>query len=208
MLKNMPDSRDMTEDPVLGPKYVFTGETMRSDRGELLRQIRAVRDLPYNGVKKGDVGGWIAQGALSHRGDCWVAENAVVSGWARVIGNCLVTGNAQVYNSAVCAGDSVIAENAKVFGEAIVAGHATISGDADVAGTTFVAGTACIRDETYTERGIIAGKTILEGSCQLRGKIDRAEDNCRVIDSHFCDRIIDGTKTYIGINGCEYLHNR
>ena len=39
--------------------YEITGETTVNRVGLTLHRIRATRDLPYFGVKTGDVGGWI-----------------------------------------------------------------------------------------------------------------------------------------------------
>ena len=62
-----------------------------------LKQIRAVRDIPKIGVKKGDVGGFVKSfGNLSQSGDAWVSGNAEVYGDAEVSGNAKVSGDAKV----------------------------------------------------------------------------------------------------------------
>ena len=62
-------------------KYELT--TTKNEQG--LFQIRALRDIPRHGVKKGDLGGWAAsEYNLSQYGDAWVSGNARVFGDARV----------------------------------------------------------------------------------------------------------------------------
>jgi len=76
-------------------KYKLTRETKEVD-GIKLYRIQALRD--FNGVKKGDKGGWIEKEEnLSQEGDCWVFDNAEVSDNARVYGDAWVYGNARVY---------------------------------------------------------------------------------------------------------------
>ena len=71
------------------------------------KQIRALRDIPEAGVKKGDLGGWIqtaeydgerwhelektAEQALSQEGSCWLAPGFLYA-------DCKIEGNAQIQN--------------------------------------------------------------------------------------------------------------
>ena len=75
-------------------------------------QIRALKS--FGNVKEGELGGFIEKDKnLSHKGDAWVSDNAMVYGNARV------SDNAMVYGSA------------RVSGNAEVSGDAWVSGDAD-----------------------------------------------------------------------------
>ena len=71
-------------------KYEFTGrEKTLNDNGKevVVKQIRAIRRIPLYDVEEGDVGGWIeSEENLSHDGDCWVKDDAVVYGNALVSG--------------------------------------------------------------------------------------------------------------------------
>ena len=69
--------------------YEFTGEMLLVGGGAVLHRIRAVTDLPRQGVRAGDVGGWV-ESTDNLSGDAWV------SGDARVYGDALVYGNARV----------------------------------------------------------------------------------------------------------------
>jgi len=82
-------------------KYEFTGETKALDNGVILHRIRALRG--FGSVKAGDLGGWIERESnLSHKGNCWVFDDA----W--VFGNALVSGNALVYGYAQVCGNEIM----------------------------------------------------------------------------------------------------
>ena len=91
--------------------FEFTGETKVNLHGVTVRRIRATRDIPRAGVKKGDEGGWIDSAELTNgnarvSGDAWVFGDAQVFGDARVFGNAWVFGDAQVFGNARVSGDA------------------------------------------------------------------------------------------------------
>ncbi len=65
-------------------KYEFTGETkFAPDKMTTLYRIKAIRD--FGEVKAGDFGGWLEdEENLSHEGNAWVADEAMVCYDARV----------------------------------------------------------------------------------------------------------------------------
>ena len=70
--------------------------------GNLFRII-ALKD--FNGVKKGYFGGVVEnRNNLGQQGDCWIHENAKVTGKAEVRGNALVSGDAEVTGNALVFG--------------------------------------------------------------------------------------------------------
>lgn len=81
-------------------KYELTDET-HPTRPQLHR-IRALRNIPETGVKRGDLGGWIeSEGNLSQvSGTAWVSGTARVFGTAQVFDNAHVSGTAQVFDNA------------------------------------------------------------------------------------------------------------
>ena len=79
-------------------KYELTEETVKVSEITLYR-IRAVRD--FGSVKAGDLGGYIEKEEnLSHCGEAWVSDNAMVCGYAKVSGNAKVSGKACVCGDA------------------------------------------------------------------------------------------------------------
>lgn len=105
-------------------------------------RLRALRDIG-NYVKKGDLGGYVeSELNLSHEGDCWIYNDALVHGHARV------SMDAGVY-------DRVI-----IYGEAKIYGEATISDDCQIRDKVEVGGNA-----------IVYGDVLLEGKFKLLGNI-------------------------------------
>ena len=87
--------------------------------GEDEGRIRALRS--FGDVKKDDIGGFIeSETNLSHNGDCWVFDDAKVSGNAKVYGDAKVYGNAKVF------------DNARVDVDAKLSGDAEVSGKEDI----------------------------------------------------------------------------
>ncbi len=112
-------------------KYEFTGETDPTG----LNQIRR--------ISNGELGGWIEKEEnLSHEGECWVSENARVSGKVLVSGNAQVSGNARVSGDAWIYGNAQVSGNARVSGDARVSENARVSGDARVYGDAQLSGNA------------------------------------------------------------------
>lgn len=137
-------------------KYVILKDAKRVlESGNFGCRIKAVRDIPRHGVKAGDIGGFVEhEGNLSQRGDCWIADDAEVSGNATVCDNAIVKGASCVGDNAVvcnCArvgdfaiinGDAIIGDNARVKDGAYVCGHASVEENAVVCNTARVSGNA------------------------------------------------------------------
>ena len=129
-------------------KYELSDWKLRID-GHHLNRIRALRD--FNDVKVGDLGGFVSsEDNLSHDGDCWIYNDAQVSGHAQVFENAKifggdicsdarVYGNAQVHGSSVyLCGNSNICGNARIYGRTDIDGSALICGDAWIIGTEYI----------------------------------------------------------------------
>ena len=83
----------------MSKKYEFTDETITVN-GITLHRIKALIDFDRFGVKAGDLGGFIeVEANLSHDGDAWVYENALISGNALVSENAKVSGDAKIKRS-------------------------------------------------------------------------------------------------------------
>lgn len=134
----------------MNKKYELTDET-KVIGNTTIHRIRALRDIPRQGVKSGDLGGWIEkEDNLSHEGDAWVSGDAWVLGDARVSGNASVFGDAWVYGNARVHGDAEVYGDAWVYGDARVFGDAEVYGDADVYGNARVCGDAIVdKDADY-----------------------------------------------------------
>ena len=123
-------------------KYGFTGETTVYN-GHTLHRIIALKD--FDEIEKGDIGGWIEdEKNLSHKGECWVSDNAYI------YDNACVCGNARVYDDALVCDNACIRDNARVYDDACVRDNACVCGNARVCdfarvfGKTRVRGKSCI----------------------------------------------------------------
>ena len=129
-------------------KYELTDET-KFFCGKPLHRIVALRD--FGSVKKGDKGGWIEKEEnLSHEGNCWVYDEARVSGNAKVCDNAkiydyvIVYNNARVCNNAKIFDHVISGGNSYVYGNAVIYGKITISGSTEISGFVEVVGEAKI----------------------------------------------------------------
>lgn len=81
--------------------------------GAILYRIERLSD--------GKLGGYVqSEENLSHEGDCWIDDNAEVSGNARVSGNAQVYGNAHVHGDERVHGDTYVSGNSHVCGYAVI----------------------------------------------------------------------------------------
>ncbi len=81
-------------------KYELGNSEMKL--GRKMFRVVALRD--FQDVKKGDVGGWVEkEWNLSHKGECWIFDDA----W--------VYDNARVYDDAWVSGDAYISDEVSVY---------------------------------------------------------------------------------------------
>ncbi|WP_375609542.1 MULTISPECIES: hypothetical protein [unclassified Bartonella] len=131
-------------------KFALTNET-RVINNHTLYRIKALKD--FADVKAGTLGGFIEkEDNLSHDGNCWVYDEALVfkNGHvyenARVFGNAVtcghIYGHARVYDNARVYENARIANNVHVYENANIHGIAVIR--ENVGGSTKI--------KTYTER--------------------------------------------------------
>ena len=120
-------------------KYELTDETIEID-GHTLHRIRALKEFDFGNINEGKLGGFIEKEEnLSHKGNCWVYDNAKVYEDAQVTGNATVFEDARIYG------------NAKLYDNALVGGYAKVYGNAEV----------CEYEVVFTKeisKGIINGK--------------------------------------------------
>lgn len=137
-------------------------------------------------IKTGTRGGWLeSEDNLSQDSNCWVADDAVVCGKARIHNSAVVRGKARIQDAACiqgCAlisGEAIVSDEANVFGHDIgnhytvhVYGSAHISDYAEVYGESRVYENAHICDEaTICGKSIIRGNAMVEGKGRVRDSI-------------------------------------
>ncbi|WP_375677073.1 hypothetical protein, partial [Bartonella sp. AP88XZML] len=152
----------------------LTNET-RVINNHTLYRIKALKD--FADVKAGTLGGFIEkEDNLSHDGNCWVYDealvfknghvydNAIIAGYvydnAHVYGNAIISDNSRVYGNAHVYGKAIIYDNAYVYDNARVYENAHIANNVHVYENANIHGIAVIREnvggftkiKTYTER--------------------------------------------------------
>ena len=89
--------------------------------GKLFRII-ALKDFGF--IKKGELGGVVEnRNNLGQQGNCWIHENAKVTGNAKVRGDAEVSGDAEVTGNAEVYGNAYVSGNAKATKEVITFGN-------------------------------------------------------------------------------------
>ena len=140
-------------------KYEFTGETINHFGGKLNR-IRRLSD--------GLIGGWIEKEEnLSHEGDCFVYNNAVVCNNAtvrdnaEVYDNVMVRDNAKVFDNAVLSdnvmvcNNAVVRDNAMMFNYAIVYDNVVVRDNAEIYNYATVYDNAVVRDNAVLRNNAV-----------------------------------------------------
>lgn len=173
----------------MGKKYKMLRPEWIGDRfreGELVKvsRIQALRDIPLHGVKKGDLGGWVAADKtveLSQQDECWIGGNAIVLGCVNIIDNALISGNALIhggvkvkrldvngyYFGLSVIGNAKILEDAKLdfsLGTRVEGEGAFIGKYAVIKGKTTITGARSISDRT-----VIDGNASVEFGCSFDG---------------------------------------
>lgn len=166
---------------------------MRYQRIRALRRIERPFGLPP--VEPGDLGGYVAMcpesgglESLSNDGDCWIADEAFVSGY--VSGDAQVTGHAHVGYPSEVSGKSLISDYAQVIdgaevSESMVTDYAQVVGrnmegldselvtwyrkQTEVANHSWISGRARVSDGALIIRfSHVGGSAVVGGHVQLR----------------------------------------
>ena len=123
-----------------------------------LYRVKALKN--FGDVKKGDIGGYVENpNNLSHKGYCWVYDDAKIYNEARIYGNAQVSncavidGNAQIYGNAQVSNCAVIDGNAQIYGDSEVWGYAIIRDNALIYGDSVISGNAFIGGYTEIKTG-------------------------------------------------------
>lgn len=119
-------------------KYKLTDGAYHTN-DKILYRIQALED--FGDVKKGELGGFVQnEDNLSHKGDCWIYEDAKVCGEAKVYENAKVYGEAKVYDKAKVCGEAKVYEKARVGGSALIHGNAKVFGYTRIGGSIEISG--------------------------------------------------------------------
>ena len=150
-------------------------ELIPSDKEGLYR-VKALKC--FNDVKKGDIGGYVqGENNLSHDGNCWIYDNAVVRDNARIYNNAIIEDYAAVCHDAKIWGDARILHCAQVYGNAEVCGDAVVCNSANVYHNARVFGNAIIRDNAIVRGDArIFDYVIVCDNAEVRGEVNVCGD--------------------------------
>lgn len=105
-------------------KYEILPEPIAAPNGEVCHRIKALKDIPVIGVKKGDLGGCVSNAtSLSHSGSSWIFEGGFV------VGNAIVEDDAIVGDGATVTGTAHVKDNAVICRGVVIDGNAIVGGD-------------------------------------------------------------------------------
>lgn len=105
-------------------KYEILPEPIAAPNGEVCHRIKALKDIPVIGVKKGDLGGCVSNAtSLSHSGSSWIFEGGFV------VGNAIVEDDAIVGDGALVGDTACISGTAAICKGVVVDSNAQVSGD-------------------------------------------------------------------------------
>lgn len=152
-------------------KYKLTDETIIIN-GHILHRIQALKD--FNFVAKGDLGGFVeSEKNLSHKGDCWIYDNA------KVYDNALITKDAQIYDRAEIFDSASITDlvdvegSTKIFGKARISGFAIIGNDACIFENAIITDNAIIKSSTKIYgNSIIGGRVKVRDTAEISGDVE------------------------------------
>ena len=172
-------------------KYELTEEINRRLDGTVLHRIRAVKDFTLadgTEVHAGDLGGWVErEHNLSHCGNAWVSEAALIHGSAKVLGSARVFGAAEVYGSAWVSGSARVYGSARVFGDAEVFGSAQIYGLARILDEAEVCGSARVYDSAaVSDSAVVCGHAQVCGSALVNGSAKVSDSAVVCGDAQVC----------------------
>lgn len=151
--------------------------------GEGLYRVIAVKDFKISRgqspqVKEGDRGGLVSGPYnLSHRGQCWIEEDAKVIDQAKVLKDGLVLEKATISGRAVVtdlswvAGSAQVQDNARIQEGGAVVDHATVRDGATVRSAGIVGGQAIVEHRARVEDGAMLGdKARVGGNAVISGQ--------------------------------------
>ena len=108
-------------------KYEILPEPIAAPNGEVCHRIKALKDIPVIGVKKGDLGGCVSNAtSLSHSGSSWIFKGGFVVGNAIVEDDAIVGDGALVGDTACISGTAAICKGVVVDSNAQVGGDVVV----------------------------------------------------------------------------------
>ena len=125
-------------------KYELLKDDTIQLANKTLYRIKAIKN--FGGIKAGTLGGYIqSEDNLSHDGNAWVRDNAVVCDKAIVRDSAVICCDAEIRDNAVIRDNAWICNNARICDNAIIRDSAMIRGNAEICDNAIIRDSAMIR---------------------------------------------------------------
>lgn len=137
-------------------KFEFTGVERTKNYGDegtvVFKQIRALFDIPVHGVKAGDVGGYLEdESCLSHFGNAWVADSAMIHDSSTVSSDAIVKDEAMLMLNCYLHGSVCVSGRARVYNTHLQGEDINIQGDATLEGCRIVGKQLLFKDYAHLQ---------------------------------------------------------
>lgn len=148
-------------------KYELTDNVLKHkvsfQDGVMTYQIKALIDIPFAGVKAGDVGGYVVdEHRLSQTGDCWIFPDSVAIDGTEISGNSLVCGRSFLSSGAIVRGDCIV-ENSEIGVNTIIEGKVIVRNSMLYEGCAILKDVEIIESELcsiHMESGSVMNSTV------------------------------------------------
>ena len=174
-------------------KYELTNES-KVVSGKTVYRIRALYN--FGRVSAGELGGFVeSEENLSHKGNAWVTQEAIVFENARVEDNAEIFGEAKIYENACVGGNALIHDQACICGNAHIFGNTDIWNKAEIFDNAKISGyTRVWEDAKVFGNAEISGYARICGEARIFGEAN-IEDNILIAgDSEISWDIMIGKK--------------
>ncbi|OQC50200.1 MAG: hypothetical protein BWX57_00354 [Tenericutes bacterium ADurb.Bin024] len=149
----------------LEKKYEITTEAFTNISGVTVYRIKSLKN--FAGIQKGELGGYIeSEDNLSHSGNCWVKDNAMVYSGGRVEQNALVSGISEVYNNALVTGQAKVDGNCYIYDNVKVGTDSTK--DCTITGGVNVYGGSEVKSGLLTGSALVYNNSIIYDKAQIK----------------------------------------
>ncbi|MCK9441979.1 MAG: hypothetical protein M0Q13_11230 [Methanothrix sp.] len=138
----------------------------------ILYRIKSIKD--FGDIKANTLGGFVqSYNNLSHKGDCWIYNNAKVYDNALVSGNAKVLNLSQLYDNAIVKNNAIISGKSQVCGNSEILDNVSICDESKVYGDSKLCGSIKLINNFIANNLICDGNTVFGRICSICGL-----DNC------------------------------
>ena len=102
-------------------------------KGHTLHRIRALRD--FNDVREGDIGGYVEnENNLSHKGNCWIYDDAKAMDDSRIYDNSTMYDNSEIHDNSVMYDNSTMYDYSIMYDNSEMYNNSTLKNKARLYG--------------------------------------------------------------------------